>query len=120
MQAKARFVALEFVRWTAVYALYLIGRQVAIGNEAAAVRHTEDIVRAERTGAKAAQGQPLDDVSLIGFSSLETLESYPGALNGLLVTAFRGRELPSEQQWGGDHHLAHAHPSGSAGSLYGL
>jgi hypothetical protein len=42
----------------------------------------------------------LDDVRLIGFSSLETLESYPGALNGLLVTAFRGRELPSEQQWG--------------------
>lgn len=57
-------------------------------------------VRAERLGAKDAQGQPLDDVSLIGFSGLETLESYPGALNGLLVTAFRGRALSSDHQWG--------------------
>jgi hypothetical protein len=58
------------------------------------------IVPAERRGTKDAQGQPLEDVRLLGFSGLETLESYPGALNGLLVTAFRGQELPPEQQWG--------------------
>jgi ABC-type lipoprotein export system ATPase subunit len=57
------------------------------------------IVRAERCGAKDSQGRPLDDVQLIGCSGLETLESYPGALNGLLVTAVRGRELRPEQQW---------------------
>jgi hypothetical protein len=60
----------------------------------------ERIVPAERRGVKEAQGQPLEDVRLLGFSGLETLESYPGALNGLLVTAFRGRELLPEQQWG--------------------
>jgi Transposase DDE domain len=60
----------------------------------------ERIVPAERRGVKEAQGQPLDDVRLIGFSGLETLESYPGALHGLLVTAFRGQELAPAQQWG--------------------
>jgi hypothetical protein len=60
----------------------------------------DHIVSAERRGGKDAQGQPLDDVRLLGFAELETLESYPGALNGLLVTAFRGRELSPEQQWG--------------------
>lgn len=60
----------------------------------------ERMVRAERHGAKDAQGHPLDDVQLIGLRDLETLESYPGALNGLLVTAFPGRALPLEQQWG--------------------
>jgi Transposase DDE domain len=58
------------------------------------------IVPAARRGAKDAQGQPLEDVQLLGFRGLETLESYPGALNGLLVTAFRGQELLAEQQWG--------------------
>jgi hypothetical protein len=51
-------------------------------------------------GGKDAQGQPLDDVRRLGVAELETLESYPGALNGLLVTAFRGRELSPEPQWG--------------------
>jgi hypothetical protein len=60
----------------------------------------ERIVWAERRDVKDAQGRPLDDVRLIGISGLETLESYPGALNGLLVTAFRGEELAPEQQWG--------------------
>lgn len=59
-----------------------------------------DIVRAERCGAKDSQGRRLDDVQLSGFSGLETLASYPGALNGLLVTAFRGKVLAPEQQWG--------------------
>jgi hypothetical protein len=35
----------------------------------------ERIVRAERLGAQDAQGQPRDDVKLIGLSALETLES---------------------------------------------
>lgn len=60
----------------------------------------EHCVRAELTGGRDAHGNPLDDMRVIGFSGLETLESYPGALNGLLVTAFRGRELSPEQQWG--------------------
>lgn len=60
----------------------------------------EHIVPAARRGVKDAQGQPLDDVRLLGFHDLETLESYPGRLNGLLVTAFRGRELSPEDQWG--------------------
>jgi hypothetical protein len=57
-------------------------------------------VPAERRGAKEAQGHPLEDVTLIGFRDLETLESYPGALHGLLVTVCRGTALSAEQQWG--------------------
>jgi hypothetical protein len=60
----------------------------------------DHIVPAERRGVKDAQGHFLDDVRLLGFRDLETLESYPGRLNGLLVTAFRGRELSPEHQWG--------------------
>ena len=36
--------------------------------------------------ANAAQGQPLDDVSLLGFRDLETLESYWYALVLLIVS----------------------------------
>lgn len=48
MNAKARFVAVELARWLAVYALYLLGRELAIANEQEAIRHTEGLVRAER------------------------------------------------------------------------
>jgi hypothetical protein len=57
-------------------------------------------IRAERIGAKDAQGRPWDDVQLTGVSALETLASYPGVLNGLLVTAFRGKELRAAPPWG--------------------
>ena len=57
------------------------------------------IVHAARRGVTDAQGQPLDDVEVSGFQGLETLESCPGPLNGLLVTAFRGRQLRLDQQW---------------------
>lgn len=60
----------------------------------------EPCVWAERTGVQDAQGNPWEDRRVIGFSGLETLASSPGALNGLLVTAFRGRELSPEQPWG--------------------
>src|SRR5919109_787439 len=48
MHRKARFIAVELLRWAAVYALYLTGRELAIDNESAAVSHTEALVGAER------------------------------------------------------------------------
>jgi hypothetical protein len=48
MNAKARFLVLELARWLAVYALYLLGRELAIANEQEAIRHTEGLARVER------------------------------------------------------------------------
>jgi hypothetical protein len=41
-----------------------------------------------------------DGLELLGFEDLESLESYNGYLGGLLVTRFRGKEIPPERQWG--------------------
>jgi uncharacterized membrane protein YhaH (DUF805 family) len=35
-----------------------------------------------------------------GFRDLETLDSYEGKLNGLLVTKFKGRAVRQKYQWG--------------------
>jgi len=35
-----------------------------------------------------------------GFKDLETLESYGGKLNGLLVTRYKGRKVLKKDQWG--------------------
>jgi PAP2 superfamily/WD40-like Beta Propeller Repeat/RTX calcium-binding nonapeptide repeat (4 copies) len=48
MHARTRFVAFELIRWLAIYSLYLLTRQVAIADEQAAVRHTGELVDAER------------------------------------------------------------------------
>jgi len=48
-------------------------------------------------GVKAERGK---DLCVWGYADLETLDSYGGKLNGLLVTRFRGRELREGQRWG--------------------
>jgi hypothetical protein len=55
---------------------------------------------AERQEAKEAQGHPLDDVKVLGFRDVETLESSPGQRNGLLGRALRGRAVAPEHPWG--------------------
>ena len=35
-----------------------------------------------------------------GFKDLETLDSYDGKLNGLLVTKYKGKDVREEYQWG--------------------
>jgi Tol biopolymer transport system component len=96
MQAKARFVAVEFVRWTAVYALYLLGREAAIGNEDAAIRHTEGLVRAERALGVFREEQVQDAVARTHAAS-GLLDAYymlgfaPVCVAALVWTAWRHR-----------------------------
>jgi hypothetical protein len=97
MQANARFVVVELVRWLGVYALYLLGREVAITNGDAAVRHTEGLVAAERAlgifreevlqdGASwtPAVGRFFEAYYMVGFA--------PVCVAALLWTACRHRE----------------------------
>ncbi len=46
-------------------------------------------IKAEREG-----------LTVWGFKNLETLESYDGKLNGLLVTRYKGKEVKEKYQWG--------------------
>lgn len=46
-------------------------------------------VKAERKG-----------IAVWGFKDLETLDSYDGKLNGLLVTRYKGRQVKEKDQWG--------------------
>jgi hypothetical protein len=57
-------------------------------------------VTVARKGARDAQGKQLEDVRVVGFSGLTSLDSYEGALNGLLVEMWQGEEIPLEKQWG--------------------
>jgi len=47
-------------------------------------------------GVKAKRG----GLELLGFSDLETLDSYEGKLNGLLVTRYKGERVQGDKQWG--------------------
>ena len=60
----------------------------------------ESKVTVERKGARDAQGKRLEDVRVVGFSGLTSLDSYDGELNGLLVEMWKGEEIPLEHQWG--------------------
>ena len=46
-------------------------------------------IKAEREG-----------LTVWGFKDLETLDSYDGKLNGLLVTKYRGKKVKEKYQWG--------------------
>lgn len=46
-------------------------------------------IKAERTG-----------LTVWGFKDLETLDSYDGKLNGLLVTRYKGKKVKEKYQWG--------------------
>jgi hypothetical protein len=41
-----------------------------------------------------------EGLTVWGFKDLETLDSYEGKLNGLLVTRFKGRAVKQKYQWG--------------------
>jgi nitrogen regulatory protein PII len=41
-----------------------------------------------------------DDLQIWGCEELETLDSYKGKVNGILVTKFRKKRVPRDQQWG--------------------
>lgn len=66
----------------------------------AKLKDDEYKVTAERRGQRDNQGKRLEDVQVIGFSQLTTLESYQGAVNGLLVVERRGEAIPPEKRWG--------------------
>ena len=40
------------------------------------------------------------DLEIWGCEDLETLNSYKGTVNGILVTKFRKKRVPRDQQWG--------------------
>ncbi|MBU1850991.1 MAG: transposase [Candidatus Omnitrophica bacterium] len=40
------------------------------------------------------------NLTVLGFKDLETLDSYGGKLNGLLVTRYKGRAIKEQYQWG--------------------
>src|SRR5919198_1263101 len=96
MQARARFIAVELVRWLAVYALYLLGREVAIANEEAAIRHTEGLVAAERALGLFREEQVQDAASwthaAARFFELYYMVGFaPVCVAALLWTAYRQR-----------------------------
>src|SRR5919198_3577644 len=96
MQARARFIAVELVRWLAVYALYLLGREVAIANEEAAIRHTEGLVAAERALGLFREEQVQDAASwthaAARFFELYYMVGFaPMCVAALLWTAYRHR-----------------------------
>ena len=64
------------------------------------LRDDESKVTAERKVEKDSRGKHLEDVKVIGFSGLTSLDSYPGELNGLLVEEYRGKKIPLKKQWG--------------------
>jgi hypothetical protein len=54
------------------------------------------------TGVKATRGgtKKKPDLAVEGFSSLASLESYPGKLCGILVTTYKGEEIAPDKQRG--------------------
>ena len=57
-------------------------------------------VTAQRKGERDDQGRRLEDVTVIGFSELTSLDSYPGEVNGLFVVERQGKRIPEGKQWG--------------------
>jgi hypothetical protein len=96
MVAKLHFLALELVRWVAVYGLYLAGRQVAIADEDAAFRHTDAIVDVERT-LHVLQEEHVQDAAAWTHCAGEFFAAYymvgfaPVCVGALLWTAWRHR-----------------------------
>jgi PAP2 superfamily/WD40-like Beta Propeller Repeat/RTX calcium-binding nonapeptide repeat (4 copies) len=94
MDAKARFVTVELVRWAAVYALYLLGRELAIGSKDAAIRHTHRLVDAERALGIFREEQIQDAAASAhgagGFSEAYYMAGFaPACVAVLLWTAWR-------------------------------
>jgi hypothetical protein len=97
MQAKARFVAVELVRWVAVYALYLLGREAVIGGEDVAIRHTQRLVDAERALGLFHEEQ-IQDAATWTHAAGGLFDAYymagfaPACVAALLWTAWRHPE----------------------------
>lgn len=60
----------------------------------------EGKITAERKGERDGQGKRLEDVTVVGFTGLTSLESYEGEVNGLLVVERNGERILEGKQWG--------------------
>jgi Tol biopolymer transport system component len=96
MVSKLHFLALELVRWVAVYGLYLAGRQASIADEDAALRHTDAIVGIER-GLHILQEEHVQDAAAWthfagGFLAAYYMVAFaPVCVAALVWTAWRHR-----------------------------
>jgi hypothetical protein len=96
MVSKLQFLALELVRWVAVYGLYLAGREAAIADEGAALRHTDTIVGIERSLHILQEEQVQDAAAWThvagGFLSAYYMVAFaPVCVAALVWTAWRHR-----------------------------
>ena len=78
-------------RWSkkGIHAIVPLKKNMQIRKDMQGLLKIKDGTKAERKS-----------LTVYGFKDLETLESFDGKLNGLLVTKYRGRKIKEEDQWG--------------------